>query len=300
MSGSKPTLVIYANCQGGWLVDKLGQIPWIKNKYSLVYVPSFDAPSFRDRELGSEVYKNCGLLLHQVASYIPDLPFEEQLPATCRRFKFPVLWMKLLWPLNAKDPRNQPTPAFQFGKYPYGDRLIIELLNKGLSSEQVYQEYMDTDLKKMIELDRWYEICMDDLRAIDSVADMQLVAEIERTFTNTRLFVSIDHSTDYLMNRIIQRVIEFEFGLSADTIPLPLSTGEGMGEEEIPIHPALIEHYQLKWVAKDMKYHYKGYDFTYDEYLRHYIDFELAPLDQPVSADEPAADSQTTAPVQPG
>lgn len=298
MSASKPTLVIYANCQGGWLVEKLGNIPWIKDKYTLVYIPSFDAPSYRDRKLDSDVYKNCGLLLHQVASYIPDLPFEEQLPATCRRFKFPVLWMKLLWPLNAKDPRNQPAPDFPFGMYPYGDRLVIELLNKGLSSQQIYQEYMDTDLKKMIELDRWYEICMDDLRAVDDSADMQLVDEIEQSLTDKRLFVTIDHSTDYLMNRIIQRVLEFEFGSSALTIHLPSPTGEGMGEIEIPIHPTLIDHFHLKWASKDMKYHYEGQDFTFDEYLRHYIAFELPHRARTVLDYLPAGDIRTKTPAQ--
>lgn len=274
MAVHKPTLIIYANCQGIWLEDHLQRIPWMAEKYNILYIPSWDDPAVRDRVLGTEVFTECGLLLHQVASFIPEVPFEEMLSDTCRRIKIPILWMNLFWPLYAIDPRNQPQSDYPFGLYPYGDRLVIELLNKGLSPQEVYQSYMETDLKKMVDLDRWYEICMDSLHAIDENADIQLFSYIEQYFRERRLFVTINHSTDYLLERILSQVIEAELDASVADKNLPASTGAGMGPLEVPIHPTLIDYYGLKWASKDMLYSYAGQNLTFNQYLRQYIAFE--------------------------
>lgn len=269
---SKPVILIYGNCQGGALLNLLARNPDISENYSVHFIANFPAPgSTEQSHPNEEMFKNCEFFLHQVATFIPEFPHDQLLPAGCKRIKFPVFWLKLLWPLHFTDPRNQPEGLFPFGRYPYGDKLICDYIKKGLPADEIYQKYQEMDLDKYINLDRFYEMGIDELHQIDEVADIQVADRIEKLFTEQKLFATINHPSDLALYMVIDPLIEMILGHpSAKNKKRPGDEDEHC-DIEIPIHPAIIDHYHLKWITKDHVYRYYGSSLTYDDYLRRYI-----------------------------
>ena len=136
---SKPTLIVSGNCQARFVARVLEANPEVTGRYRLVYFRAFrkgDTDTIAPEDLAS-----CAVLLEQIAHQAPELPGKEQLPADCKVLRFPILFLSSLWQQAIDDPRNEASksklqPA---GLWPYGDRFILKLLDRGISPEQAEQ-----------------------------------------------------------------------------------------------------------------------------------------------------------------
>src|SRR5665213_1039641 len=134
------TLIVYGNCQAEAISTIFRKDPVTEECFRVLYLRSFDHPSDGRDELRPEDVRDCGVLWEQ---HDPrPFPHRDALPADCLTVKFPALDFNLLWPFNCPNPCDEPEPpVFPFGRFPYGDRIIIESIGKGMAPKKILNYY---------------------------------------------------------------------------------------------------------------------------------------------------------------
>jgi hypothetical protein len=270
MAKGKPTIIITGQCHGQWLRRAFRDDPISNERYDVFWVTDslvhrkntqVDAPEPQD-------VQNCVCYIRETWSATQeDLLDECQLPPNCLRIRFPDFLFKPLWPLSKNDPRSIPLSGHPFGLFPHGDSWILDKLEKGMSWNRIAQEYAALDVNEIVNLDRFFELCIAELKYRDSLSDIKLSDFIAIHFREQRLFSNINHPTRLLFGQIYKPIRE-SLGLACSADMLARLPEEA---RETPVHPSVIDHFQLKWIAKDGTYQYHGVPVTFEEYLKHYI-----------------------------
>lgn len=275
----KRRILLHGNCQGAWLANVLNRTPEVADEHEITYLANFGTIPADHPIHHPDFLANCSCVLWQTASGFKPPEFLDSLPPGCRQIRFPTLWLKLLWPTYTVDPRNKPEDAFPFGRYPYGDRLVLKLLDKGVSLDDLPKRYLETDLNEIINLDRYTEMCLAELRFNDQQSDIAFTPYIENTFRKRKLFGCINHPTILILDRLRHEMVSALVGCPAQTDPpAPANPGDVLGPEEIPLHPQIIEHFKLEWAFPGMRWRYHSAFLTVGEFVRALGAFDPIPL----------------------
>jgi tetratricopeptide (TPR) repeat protein len=275
----KRRVLLHGNCQGAWLASVLNRTPEISAEHEIVYHANFGEIPANHPIHQPDFLQGCSCVLWQTASGFKPPEFLASLPAGCRQIRFPTLWLKLLWPTYTVDPRNKPEEGFPYGRHPYGDRLVLKLVNEGVPPDEVPRRYIETDLNKIINLDRFAEMCLAELRFNDQQSDIAVAPHIESAFRKVKLFGCINHPTLRIMDWLLQQVA----GALLDSPALgnraePPNAADVIGSEEIPVHPQIIDHFKLEWAYPGMRWRYHSAFLTVEEFARALATFDAIPL----------------------
>lgn len=274
---AKKVCIIYGNCIVAIITELLKRKSEFEETFEIIYVRSFKNPSSKMVELPRDKIKKCSLFLLQ-RGHLQFPEFYSQLPSSCQVISFPLLSLKSLWPMNRNDPRNKPEPekGFPFGRYPSGDRLVIKLLNKGLTASQIFERYSSTDIREFIDFAKIQKKELMSWKELDEKCDLPLNWYVAENFTKERLFWTPRHPTLKLMQMQTDSILK-ALGmscLSQGAISM-LHKNDPLGRLHLPIHPDVIRYFNLKWVDKNTKYKFyeEGW-LTFEEYLKKYIEFK--------------------------
>lgn len=285
---TKPLILFYGNCNMTFLKNVFSQTPSISERYETLWIRSFlqDERVLSDMEVA---IRHCAIFFEQAGSFRQDLQrrgasgSEMPLPPGCRRIRFAPLFLNTLWPFVWNDPRNAVTctPALNEGAYPSGlcNRLIGEILREESDPDRVYQRYMAIRIRDKVDLDRFHELTLRKLRALDRDSDISFADFIESRFTTQRLFLMYLHPAGPPLRRLCEeafRLLDVPPEETAGRLA-QIEAGRGIGSYDAPIHPEIVEHFGLSW-AKGLKYrHHDEGEFEHDEFIRRYIRFEYTP-----------------------
>jgi tetratricopeptide (TPR) repeat protein len=278
--GEKRKVLVYGNCQGGWLAGALSQKPEIAQLFDITYLSDFHGGPPPDHPIHRpEFLATLSIVIWQTASACQPPKFLAALPATCRQIRYPTLWLKMLWPMYAVDPRNQPEQDFPWGRYPYGDRLVMKLLEQNAPVADLAKRYVDTDLNTIVNLDRFSKMSLAELHFNDKQSDIAITPFIEANFRQRKLFGTVNHPTYLVLNQIYHAVegMLLERPVPANP-PMPANATALLGAQETPLHPQIIQHFKLEWAQPDMKWLYHSQFLTLEEYLPAYAAFTAIPL----------------------
>jgi hypothetical protein len=274
----KPRCLIYSNCIGLELSRLFNMVPAFASRFQTVFVRNWAVEKgFEAKD--PEPFKDCRILIYQIRHWEDEPDFFAALPEKCVRLSFPTLTMHPLWPLQCQDPRNHPEPeaGCHNGRFPFGDSLALSLINKGLSPEEAYQEYLKTDLLKVVKLHRLKEVAFAKMRQLDTKVDIRMAPFVEEHFTTHRLFRNVMYPTAE-MQIFLGNLILRAFGLGGVSLSIKrhfLETAPTW-DYDVPIHPQVIEYWKIPWAGIDTRYHYlKGRTVTFHEYLMNYLRFEV-------------------------
>lgn len=272
MDDGKPTIIIRGVCIGEWLRRAFRDDPTSNERFTILWITdNAYARQIRPVDtLSPEDIRNCACYVRETRLDEQEGYFDEsRLPAACTRIRFPPFLFKPLWPLTQDDPRNRPQEGYPQGLFPHGDSWIIDRLEKGFSLESIAEQYVELDVNSILDLDRYFELCMAESKFRDSQSDIPLSNFIAAHFREQRLFTNINHPAKVLFAQMYRPLRE-SLGL-----PCTPDMLERLPEEarEAPLHPSVINHFQLQWVSKDSVYLYHGVKVTFEEYIRHYLAF---------------------------
>jgi len=153
------TAIVYGNCQAEALSNILKKDELFGSLFRVVYCHNYDAPG-QDRNLpASEDLSACALLFSQ---HGPEpFAFADRLPKECLTVRFPSVDFNLLWPFHCINPYNKPQlPELPWGPFPYGDRIILDCIEKGMAPDDILEYYLNgwaqykVDLKHITRLDQ--------------------------------------------------------------------------------------------------------------------------------------------------
>lgn len=268
----KRTLIVYGNCQAGVFYHGFQARPEVSDQWDLVTMRNFIHPVDGPDKLPPDEIERCAILLEQGG---PEFPYADQLPDDCRVIRFPPLDTNLLWPLNFIDPRNKPEPPdFPFGRYPYGDRVVVELLNEGQKGEALWEAYQQRSIDRLPNLERLQTLEAARLAERDLKSDTPMAPIVLEQFALQRLFWTPNHPTGFLLG--------FLFGSLACAL---LGEDEGRRSQcleyfmrwqpwsgaTLPIHPEVARRLGLRWHKPEDEVPYNGRTLSFSEYMRSYI-----------------------------
>lgn len=273
---------IYGNCQAGWIHNFLSIETALREDFEFIYQASFGVTPDTHPARQPGFHSSCDMVLWQTAPRTPPPDFVAQLRADCAQFRFPTLWLKALWPLHCSDPRNQAEEGFPAGPWPYGDRLVMKLVEEGVAPGDLPARYLDYDLGKLVNLERYAEIGMAELRMNDRQSDVQVAPLIEGGYRTRRLFATVNHPNLGLLDWLRVNARAWLLGEAPPSVWREPEYGlDPFGEIEIPLHPKVVETFGLTWVKPGMGYRYNERFLTLEEWLAAYAAFERIPIQTP-------------------
>ena len=202
--------------------------------------------------------------------------FINDIPSKCQILSFPVILLGSLWPFCRPDSRNKPEPdrGFPYGKYPYGDKKVTALLEKGLTCQEVFDEYMKLNIADHIDLDKLHYRCLLAGTELEKKCDLKIYDYIEENFVNKRFLYTIDHPTPDLIFYQLEQILK---KVTGEVIPKSEKTrirkDAQLNYLQVPIHPQVIEHFKLEWIGPDYKYKYFNNFLSFEDYYWNYIHF---------------------------
>jgi hypothetical protein len=281
---TKESLIIYGNCQAGVFADcfKLFAAEATK-QWDTHYVMNFVHPSEPQQRLPDEDVARCSLMIEQLdTAHPPPGWLRERLPFGTKIIRFAPLDFNLFWPLNFNDPRNvSEPPDYPFGRFPYGDRVVVELMREGLAGEALWQAYPERSVARLPDLSRLRDIEARRLMARDASADVKVADLVLANYREVPLFWTINHPTGWLLGRVLGRLLRAArepLGLVNDPAPRAIelfSSFEPFGHQHQPIHPEVARRLNLAWFKPDRSYNYfDGNKLTFEQFMQRYINFK--------------------------
>lgn len=279
MSPSRPRLLLFGNCQSEWLDDSLNRNAALTERYEVVHIASNYTTPKTALLQQPEFLATCAFVAWQTAAGSLPPKFVANLPSSCRQIRYPTLCLKLLWPLHARDPRNQSEAGFPNGRFPYGDRLLVKLLEEQVPVRDLYRRYVDTDLNTIVNLDRFSTMALAELQFNDRQSDIAVAPLIEGTYRQRRTFAAINHPTLWLLNHVSRSIAAIALEQAAPAAPLEFpEANQILGDQEIPLHPQVISHFKLKWASAHLKYDYGAELLSLEQYVRAYGEYRAIPF----------------------
>ena len=196
------------------------------------------------------------------------------LPGQATLVRIPNLYCDFLWPFAGRaHPRNRGAFALPGGPYPaeHGDRFLDQMVAEAVDEDTALARYTAMDIVADGELDSRLSDRTDILLRLDAAAGYDLASYIVDTFRTEPLFRTRQRLTLPLLRRLTGQLFAKlgVQGWSAESLRrVPFPPGAQ------PIHPGVIAHFGLTWVAADQEYpvNEEGF-FSFDAFGRRYMRF---------------------------
>lgn len=281
---AKPTIVLYGNCAGQFLANRLRRIPSLTGTYDIHWIRNFSGAAPGDEPLDLSALPRCQVLFEQVGNFKKDMQRggggldQVPLPEGARRIRFPPLFLNSLWPFIANDKRSDALcrPWMIEGPYPkyVCNRLLLDILKEEPDPDRAWERFAAIRLRDKVDLDRLHALTMAKIRGLDRDCDIPVGDFIDKNFTRQQLFFMQLHPAPALL--------QYLFAYAGHMLGLPDAllveqvgqVEHGIGGYHAPIHPEIVEHFGLTW-ARGLTYrHYSEGWFTHEEYMKRNIRLE--------------------------
>ena len=269
------TIVVYGNCQAEALANIIKKDILVQSRFRVIYYPDYETPGQARETLTPQELNASALLFSQ---HGPDpFPYLDQLPKECLIVRFPSVDLNLLWPFNCVNPYNRPKPPeFDWGPFPYGDRIILECVEKDMARDEILEYYLTGWPRYKPDLNRRAR-----LETRDGHCDLKMAPWVMEHFRNRRLFWTVNHPTQIVLREVLQRLIHASASVDPhlqdadleETQRVYFPAGEQLSIANIPIHPSLAEELQLEWYNPHQSFEVFGKVYSYEEYFRRMIDY---------------------------
>ena len=271
----KPAILFYGNCQAGALAVIFGADPIIKASFDVTYAASFDDRTSSKVTLTREVVGTTAILFEQHDPKV--FPMRALLPPNCLTVTFPSIDLNLLWPLHCANPFNDtPTAETPWGRFFYGDRIIVDCIQRGLSAAETIQIYEHSSAQHLPNLDRFAALEAARLASRDLKCTVTMADFILAHFREKNLFWTVNHPTMAALRELSSRLIERAklrsivfYSVQLDATIAGLPPQGPLGELRVPVHPNIANHFKLTWYPDEASKQYglRREPLTYREYF---------------------------------
>ena len=280
----KKTLIIYGNCQADALGVLLGADPLVSSLFRVLYLPSFLSRESSTAVMDKADVESAAILVEQFDP--KPFPYHSLLPETCKKLTFPAVDFNLLWPLHCPNPYNDPpTPEYPWGHVPYGDRVIIDCVDRGMPAEEILEHYLSKS-DYLPNLDHLHRIELGRLSARDAKCDVKMAGYLFEQYRTRRLFWCVNHPALPTLCELARRVLDAlgeEFPelqtFDVDRMLAAFNPAGPLGFIRVPIHPAVAKKFDITWIDFDGSPRLYGFDaqlVSYEEYFWDMIERAVA------------------------
>ncbi len=238
------------------------------------YLPSYEHLT----EQGRASLAKADILIEQVLDLAPAIDLKG-VAAGARRHFVPLVAAGFLWPFaGPAHPKNAPTSFLPSGPYgnEVGDSYLNRLVLAGTDPADAFVRYSSLDVRKIVNLDRLFEIWIDRQRSRDEISGFRIADEIASHFRTEALFRTPHHPNIRIFRSLATQLFEKLHVSPADTDRMTRSLSVSpFPYDALPIHPAVKDHFGLEFSRGDDRYPFLNEgSFTFHEYVSRYMTYE--------------------------
>jgi hypothetical protein len=272
------SIVFLGNCQAETLAHLYQRVIGADSDSGddVHFLPSYEVATGEQRRLIADA----DVLVRQVLDFAPKIGDLETRAVT---HLVPHITGAFLWPYTGSPhPRNFPASMLdKSGPYAaeLGDSFLNRLILENVAVDVAVERYLDAEVGKLKDLDRLQELVLRKQRDRDRICGYNFANYIEAGFRDQSLFRSPNHPEIPLTMRIASELFG-RLGVHAKLLSeMVLNPPDGLfPPSETPIHPGVIEHFNLRFATKFTRFRYFDEGrFTFEEYARRYMCFEWNP-----------------------
>lgn len=243
-------ILIYANCQGLVMARALRRHP----EFAEGEIRTCE--NYKDDPVALEAAAASDLVLAQMVN---GEKFRSRfsailaaLPSTAKVVRFPAMHATHLWPQFFQDISVKPEPGFKHGRFPWGDRLVLNLVKQGVPKGEIIDTYLATDLSQKFDLKGLYRVALGSMKQLEGDCDVPVSDVYEQNIFERQTFFSPYHAADFIVNSIANRVFE-ALGLrplQEEEIP----RGDLLRDAELPVHRSVARFFDVTYIDEDTTY----------------------------------------------
>lgn len=279
----KPVIAVYGNCQAGVFCHGLRRVPMVNDQYEVVYIQSFGAGDQERPDITPEQAERCQIYWRQVDEHARFNP--DDLLTHARKITFPAVDLGLYWPFQTQDAMFGPEPDFPFGRYPYGDRIVMELSQRQPAPEDTISAYEALSMERLGNVDRSLELELHRLLRREANADVKIAAFIFSSFRIDRLYWAYNHPTSILLGKLFTRLAVASWPEAGEPttetgriVPEVFRGWEPFDHQHVPIPKVVAEKLGLIWWNPSLKYKYQEQYVSEAQYIQAYHDIRRTRL----------------------
>lgn len=254
----KSVVIFYTNCQGQGLIKLLADHPGFRD-HELVFLTAWQHVSPSEEQIA-----RCRVLIYQNSFGAPA--FLEQLGSEVIKIRIPLITCAFMWPFTFDRPNENVG-----WRFPYGDRQLIAKMREDISPETVAADYFLENLGRQINLNRLFDLELQKWGKYDLESDVQIGGFLKDNIFIQRLFLTPDHPTDVVMVELANQLLE-KLGLPRIDIQDRDGAQHALSGTEVPVHPSIIRHFDLPYLAADHRYPLWGGSKSLDT-LSYYVSY---------------------------
>lgn len=265
---------IYANCQTTLIQAHLNLSEEFRQRYKYEALPRNYVAIQQELEIPEDVISRTKLLIYQPldnqkygvrsSEYLKN-----QVSDDCVCVSFPYVYFQGYWPENTKNPENQKSKQFPFGKFPYGDLNIIDMIAKGYDAARIISELEQENFYQVDYVRQNFLQTLSELVKRETETDLKISKFIQDNYQAVRLFHAPNHPANIIGLELANQILE-RLGMAPISQIYPQ---EKFANYQLPIYPSTIQLLDLKFAEKRSKYTVTFTDkhLNFQGYLNNYI-----------------------------
>jgi Flp pilus assembly protein TadD len=203
----------------------------------------------------------------------PEMDLDKLNPGAAR-FLVPRVTGDFLWPFG-----GQPhIRSFATGQIPggvftseFGDAYLNRAMGDELGIETVVRAYRDLDVAARVDLDLYLRLFIEQQKHLDPDAVYGIGEFVMRHFRTEPLFSSPSRPNARVIGHLAG-VLFRRMGLGDDRATKIEQSDEMGSDAELPIHPSVARHFDLKWLKHNHIYMFLwNQRVSFEEYARRYV-----------------------------
>ncbi len=277
-----PVVVVYGGCQAEHIAKILNRTPGVNESFRFLAVLNHAPLGEKIADFPADVER--ATLYWEQYDERAEVPIRERLraalPASCKRVTFaPTIFMGF-WPFAWADSRNVPESGFPFGRYPWGDRIGVQIAKRNLPTDQILDEYLRISTVEMPNVWNLLSRDLDLQERRDAASDVKIGDFVKQNLLSKYQFWTWGHPSALVLGEITHRLIQqsadelesgARFSFSVENSEQDLA---GTGNEQLPLHPKVISDLGLQFRDAQSTYNWMGQSWTFEEYIVRYITFD--------------------------
>lgn len=243
-------ILVYANCQGLVVAKAARAHPDLGAADIRIF------ENYKDDPAVPQVAASCDLVLAQV---VHGEKFRKRfatitaaLPPNAKVVRFPAMHASHLWPQFFQDYTVKPEPGYKHGRFPWGDKLLINLVRQGGSKEEILDQYLAANLAEKFDLKGLYRLALGGMQQLETECDVTVSDVYAQSIFERQTFFSPYHAANYIVNEISNRMFATLGLRTLQEEELP--QGNLLRDAELPVHRSVAAHFGIKFIHPDTTY----------------------------------------------
>lgn len=277
-------VILYGNCQTLYLAHLLASADSPQSGRSYVVGLNFAMPGEEIDRVEPDFLRRCTLYFEQYdeAQVLPARAvIRDGIPRGTPTIKFPPLVMHSFWPFEVYEPRARRTEHYPLARFPFGDRIGLEVIQQKLTGEAAYDAYMRLSHEQMPDIWQRLDFDFNKMASRDLACDIKMSDYFSMCWRGLHLFWTGLHPAREPMALLGSRLYEAAHPLLGGDLAMGMRVIEetsdtlgGMKPYQVPVHPLIVETLDLGFGGPDMKYEWFDEKWTFKEYMTRYLAYD--------------------------